>query len=197
MSHKKYDLSLIIVSNRPKWLANCLAQWRRQELGGLRVEVQVIVEGEPSDFSTIQGRYQEAIFHYKPVEGLAGAYGKDLGISVSSADYVCFWDDDNVYYPNALRSIFEVSRGADIGIARVLMMEFGFKAIPKSDEINYGDIDTMCLCVKRILAKKERWSDHQGKGTDYHWVSKLTKYNPSIRFANVEIGEHLNEEHYV
>jgi hypothetical protein len=73
------------------------------------------------------------------------------------------------------------------------VMAFGFRQIPSQHEIKFGDIDTMCICVRRKLALEARWSDHQAPGTDFAWLRKLQAFQPTVRYVDINIGEHLNE----
>jgi glycosyltransferase involved in cell wall biosynthesis len=185
------QLSVIVASCRPQWLANCLNQFKMQSYGDLKVELIVVVEGDVKDF--------EAICHHhgvvpivKGVQGRAGAFAKDIGIEKSTGKYVCFWDDDNVYYPHALATLYATASGSDLGIACTSHMHLWFKSIPRQREFRYGDIDTMCICVERGLASKVKWADHEFKGTDYVYITKLMNHNPTIRWVELSIGEKLN-----
>lgn len=185
------QLSVIIPSCNPKWLANCLSQYRQQSLGDLKVETIVVVEGDHDDFMPIlhHNGIQNAIF--KPVEGKWGAYAKDVALEASRGDYVCFWDDDNVYYPHALATLYAASCGFDLGIARTRHMAKWFKTIPQARVVEFGNVDTMCFCVERNLARKAKWADHEGAGTDHAYVAKLLGFDPSIRWIDMAIGEKL------
>lgn len=189
----RYDLSVVMVSARPKWLAMCLAQFDRQVVGDLAVERVVVAEGDDPAFGVVCDKFGVKDYISKEKEGLAGAYGKDLGLRYAKGEYVCFWDDDNIYYDHALATLYGAVNGADIGVARAGIMAFGFRQVPTIDEIRFGDVDTMCVCVRRSLALKERWSDHRAPGTDFAWFRKLQTHDPVIRYVNINIGEHLND----
>lgn len=190
----RFDLSVIMVSSRPKWLANCLAQFDRQSYGDLAVERIVVAEGDDPDFGSVCDKYKVKGCVSKSAEGLAGAYGKDIGIRHARGDYVCFWDDDNVYHDHALATLYAAASGFDVGIVRCGIMAFGFRQVPTEHEIRFADIDTMCLCVRRDLALRAKWSDHKAPGTDFMWLSKLQEFDPTVRFVDINIGEHLNEK---
>jgi glycosyltransferase involved in cell wall biosynthesis len=191
------DLSVIVVSARPKWLANCLSQYQAQKFHMYdRWKAEVIVVGEHEDetaFSRVITHYKPDKYIHKAPQGYAGAFGKDVGLKEARGEYVCFWDDDNIYYPGALDALFSAVWSFDIGVVQCGMMAMDFKVIPEGEEITFGNIDTMCLCVRRELALTARWADHRGVGTDYAWVKKLLRKNPSVNFLNDKIGEHLDE----
>lgn len=190
----KYDLSVIVVSSRPKWLANCLSQLDKQKKEGFSVEKIVVCEGDNKNFGIVCDRYKIKDVVFKGVEGFAGAYGKDIGIRKATGDYVCFWDDDNIYEDEALSILYNAAKDCDIGIAKCRLMAFGFKLIPIFNEIKFGDVDTMCLCVRRTLALKAKWSDHLAPGTDYMWLKKLEKFTPTIKYVDGCVGDHLNDK---
>jgi glycosyltransferase involved in cell wall biosynthesis len=187
------DLSVIMVSNRPKWLANCMAQYEAQKFGK---PTECIVVGEHHDydaFRNVFARWRPDKYINKEPQGYAGAFGKDEGIKHATGEYVCFWDDDNIYYPWALDGLYSAAWGFDIGIVKCGLMVNGYQLIPEEEEITYGKIDTMCFCVRRELALTARWADHRGAGTDYAWIKKLLRKEPSVNFLNTKIGEHLND----
>lgn len=186
----KFDLSVIVASNRPKWLANCLYQLSEQDVGDLTTEIVVVAEGS-ADFENIISRFP-ARYLFKEEQGFCGAYAKDYGISHAWGKYCAFCDDDNIYYSNALRDLYAVASGHDIGIARAVIMGLSWRVIPEEPVVRWANLDTMCLCVRRSLAMKARWSDHQGTGTDYAWVKKLLRFDPDINFGDAVVGEHLN-----
>ncbi len=139
------------------------------------------------------GRY----FELENPQGAAGAYAKDLGIRAANGDYVCFWDDDNLYEPHALATLYTVAHEADIGIVRVqhrLRTRPDLVTVPRrwGGHFLAGDVDTMCVCVKKTLAIQESWGDGQPPpGTDYRWLQKLEASRPTIRYVPTIIGYHL------
>lgn len=185
------DLSLVIASCRPKWLARCLSDVRSQSTGNLKVEVVVVAEGDEENFRNVVSRHRVDKTVYKPVEGRWGAFAKDEGLKVCSGGYVAFWDDDNVYHPHAVATLYAAAEGFDVGVVQTSHMSFRFEEIPRNPVLRYGDVDTMCLCVRRALAVKARWSDHDGKGTDFAYLTALMGHGPTVRFVGVSIGEKL------
>ncbi len=185
------QLSVILTSNRPQWLANCLNQCRHQSTGELWTELIVVAEGSHQEFDPVLSFYKPDRSIIKCVEGLCGAYAKDEGLRAARGDYVCFWDDDNVYYPHALTTLYAAAQGSDIGIVKTRFMGTRFREIPRTHVIEFGNVDTMCLCVNRAIATKVKWSDHKEKGTDFAYLTGLLKYDPSVRWVDVTIGEKL------
>ena len=189
---KRYDLSVIVASSRPKWLANCLSQLGRQSHGGLSVEPVVVTEGDDENFGRVIDRFGIKKHIAKSLEGFSGAFAKDLGVRYATGDYVCYWDDDNIYYDHALATLYSAAVGFDIGVVGCGLMAFDFDVIPRDHEIRFANIDTMCVCVRRTTAMKAKWSDHRDVGTDFAWLKKLKAFEPTVRFVDIKIGEHLN-----
>lgn len=73
-----------------------------------------------------------------------------------------------------------------------MIMGASFVTIPRDDGLYFGNVDTMCLCVRTELARKFQWSAHKGVGTDYHWLSRLLTLRPRVNFSNEVVGIHLN-----
>lgn len=187
----RYDVSIIVATAHPKNLIRIIDYIERQSVSGISFEVVIIEEssGDHRDFNfTTKLQINDVIIEQQNLNGDYGAAAHDLGILRSRGDYVVFWDDDNVYYQHALIAQYSTANGFDIGIVRT---EHENLVIPSSNKIVAGDIDTMCLCVKRELAIKESWATGGGRYSDYRWISKLLKYDPAINYSKVVIGHHL------
>jgi glycosyltransferase involved in cell wall biosynthesis len=156
----------------------------------------VVVEGDKRDFDPILHHHRDQIDRvvFKEVQGRWGAYAKDVGLSEVRGDYVCFWDDDNVYYPHALATLYATTSEHDLGIVRCSHMASWFKELPRSRQIEFGNIDTMCFCVRRQLAVQAKWADHADKGTDFAYIKKLLDLKPTIRWVDIGIGEKLLDD---
>jgi hypothetical protein len=110
---------------------------------------------------------------------------------------LAFWDDDNDYLATALGTLAAAARGVDIGIVQcVRWLGADPVSTPSSWEgrFIYGAIDTMCICVRTALARRERWY-HRGeareRGTDYRWLTRLAAHRPVVRFVAASVGYHL------
>lgn len=188
-----YHIAIITATNNHKNLKRFLYNIGNQSFNGLNAEIIVIQEhDEASQQSFDIGNLTFPIKNLKianqPIHNDYGATAKDRGIALASAQYLVFWDDDNIYYPHALVSQYLNATGFDIGISKVVHQNL---TIPINRSIDAGYIDTMCLCVKRTLAQKERWSSVDGRYTDFRWVDKLSKHHPMINYSEVIIGQHL------
>lgn len=192
----EFDLSVITATRqRPKHLALCLDQFRRQSLGNLRVEQIVVSDGPDPQARYLAGdaRY----FELDPARGQWGAAAKDAGLAAAGGEYVCFWDDDNLYEPHALAALLAAAYGVDIGIVQCRLRKReqpGRITLPRRWDgvFRYGDIDTMNFCVRRELAVTERWADHNPRsGEDHRWIQRLHQRGATVRFVPIVIGEHL------
>ncbi len=192
------DLSVITATyKRPKHLAMCLAQFRQQSVGNLRVE-QIVVSDGPDP----QARFlaQNAKARYVELDrrhGLWGAAAKDAGIAAALGEYVCFWDDDNLYESHALSTLFAAAVGVDIGVVQVRCHKKrgrGQVVLPRAwtGVFRCGDIDTMNVCVRRQCAALEPWADGSGdRANDFRWLHRLSRRGINSRYVPIEIGEHL------
>ncbi|WP_437192091.1 glycosyltransferase family 2 protein [Planctomicrobium sp. SH527] len=192
------DLTVITATRqRPSHLAQCLSQFQIQSSHGIASEQIVVSDGVDRHARGIAGQWGARFCEVPQPLGNAGAGAKDLGVREALGDYVCFWDDDNVYYPHALATLFAAVQGADIGVVRIqhrFRTRPGFVVLPRvwGGEFRKGDVDTMCVCVRRSLALKELWADGlPPPGTDWRWLRRLQRYQPVIRFVPVIIGVHL------
>lgn len=186
-----YDISVIIATSRPSNLTRTIDYIERQSISGISFEVVIVQEsnGDHRKFNIdTKLPINDIIVERQRTHNDYGAAAHDTGILNSRGDYVVFWDDDNIYYPHALVAQYSVASGFDIGVVRTMHQNV---PIPSSNNITAGDVDTMCACVRRELAIKEKWTSGGGRYSDYRWLSKLLKHSPTINYSKVIIGHHL------
>ena len=191
MLRRRPDISVIIPTCRPAKLIYCLEQLNRQVVPvDLVVETIVVTEMSLSDIPL--PRSCEVLI--KDLGGNCGASARDLGIAISRGRYLSFWDDDNIYMPHALLTQYMAAYGNDVGVVQIDHwdgLQYHRLPLRLPNNLVLGDVDTMCLCVRREVAVKEKWDDHKGIGTDYYWLEKILKRGASLNFVPVAIGEHL------
>lgn len=195
-----FDLTVIIATcRRPAQLASCLAQFRTQNLGGLRCEHLVVSDGIDPEARWLAAEFGARYFERPEPGGQWGSLARDEGIRVARGQFVCFWDDDNLYEPHALATLFSAAVGYDIGVVQTryrCRSRVGQIIIPRrwTGSFRSGDVDTMCICLRRDLALREAWEQRPPPKlptTDWHWLQRLEKHQPRIRFVPVIIGFHL------
>ncbi len=192
------DLSVITATcQRPEFLSHCLHQFAQQSRGGLECEHLVISDGPDGHAKFLAERAGARYFELNSPAGQWGAVAKDLGITQAYGRYVCFWDDDNIFEPHALVSLFAAVQNVEIGIVRTrhrFRKSPGSVVIPRNwrGEFRLGDIDTMCLCVETTLARKEPWESEVAKiSNDYEWLMKLMTHQPKFNYLPILIGQHV------
>lgn len=183
------DLSIIIPSHRPNSLAHVLTYLNNQHADGLIYEIIIIQESNSdfNDFTKLSYGPRTKILRQQQHND-CGAVARDRGVVESTGEYVVFWDDDNIYYPHAIATMFTVANGFDIGIAKV--KHYG-TIIPINSSLKAGDIDSMCFCVRRCLVTKVKWADHGGRYNDFRWITKISSVSTSMNRSPLIIGEHL------
>jgi|HubBroStandDraft_1064217.scaffolds.fasta_scaffold02267_2 GT2 family glycosyltransferase len=192
------DVSVITATKRrPEQLEQCCRQLKRQQLAGLSVEHIVVSDGPDARARAIaaehRARYMVSI---KPEQFARGeALARDVGLRYAKGDYVVFWDDDNEYTDNCIRTLFETARGYDIGIGQTIHCggTAESRVIPEDPQsaFLFGHIDTMCLCVRRQAALRVRWADCLGQyASDFIWVEGLRRTGATFRFRPAPIGVH-------
>lgn len=186
----KYDISIIIATARPTGMTRVLQYIEQQSIDGLNFEVIIVQESDNHNKFNLNTKLpiNNIVIHKQKIHNDYGASARDLGILEANGEYLVFWDDDNIYYPHALVSQYITANGFDIGIVRTNHQNI---IIPTKNHIKAGDIDTMCLCVKKELSVREKWSNSGGRYSDYRWLSKLLKYDPKVNYSKIIIGHHL------
>ncbi len=195
------DLTIITATwKRPKLLALCLEQVLAQEVGSMRFEHIVVSDGPSHEAKAIARFYKVRYLERKKTGGCCGASAKDVGITEAAGEYICFWDDDNIYEPHALATLYSAAYGCDIGIVQTyhrVLSEDGREPIfrkipcPWPGHFERGNVDTMCICIRRKFAIKEKWAIAEERATDFLWLKKLEAHSPVVRFVPVTIGKHL------
>ncbi len=105
----------------------------------------------------------EPVSRTVPARGAMGSLARDLGIREARGQYLVFWDDDNLYEPHALATLFAAACEADIGVVQTryrCRTRAGEITIPRqwSGQFVAGDVDTMCVCVRRNWPFRNRGS---------------------------------------
>ena len=184
------DISVITPTTNPANLARFLQQLHEQSHEGISYEIILIYESD--DFSKFRNinnpLLQKAKIFNSKRHYDGGAIARDLGLLNAIGEYVLFWDDDNIYFKHALISQYINANGYDIGISRAYHLNY---TIPCSNAVTAGDIDTINICVKKELAKKERWSNQGTKYSDFIYITKLLSHEPTVRYSSAIIGHHL------
>jgi hypothetical protein len=183
------DFSIIIPSSRPKTLAHVLRDLNGQSADGLRYEIVIVQESNEGfeDFILLTYPLCTRVFRQSVCHD-CGATARDRGLRESEGRYVVFWDDDNIYYPHAVATLFSISNGFDIGIARTRHRGL---TIPIGKTLKAGDIDSMCFCVRREIAAKVKWADYGGRYNDFRWVTKVAGLAEKMNYSPIIIGEHI------
>lgn len=182
------DLAVIITTDDKKDLARIFHQIALQSHDGIQVEY-IVYNGTGSDISFNSNINLSKIkFLKSKYANDFGCISRDMGNIEANSEYVCYWDDDNIYFPHAIVSLYLTAQHHDIGIVNTHHNGY---IIPNDKTIRPGYIDTMCVCIKKELAIKEKWADGGGRYTDYRYISKLLYHKPMINFSSVIIGHHL------
>jgi glycosyltransferase involved in cell wall biosynthesis len=187
------DISIILVSNKPKELARVIDQFNRQSFDGFTVElvvVQCLNETNRFQFVSItypqMAKIRQMVAPYNNYYDNAAA-ARDFGFKESCGNYIIFWDDDNLYFPHYLTTLFSAVYGRDMAVARVYHSEYVI-----GDQITPGRIDTMCVCVRRAIAEETQWYDGGGGYNDYRWLRRCSeKQDIDINFVPTIVGKHL------
>jgi glycosyltransferase involved in cell wall biosynthesis len=189
------DLSVIVTTcNRPSRLAACLHQLETQRVPGLAVEIIVVDESDEADNSHTVRQFSVTKYLPKERQRNFGAYARDHGIAHAAGRYVYCCDDDNIYYPHALATVFAAAYGHDIGVVRAnhRAKDGTYRVIPEAwnGTFVFKDIDTMCACVRTALATEHPWAPREIAGADYAWLKKLENAGATINFVPIIVGMH-------
>ena len=91
---------IVPIYNSGNYLKRCLKSIREQQYK--RIEVIMVDDGSTDNSAAIAKQFQkkDLRFHYYWQNNSGPASARNLGISVSTGDYICFADSDDVLLPH-------------------------------------------------------------------------------------------------
>jgi glycosyltransferase involved in cell wall biosynthesis len=199
MSDQQCSIELSVVTAtwaRPQLLALCMYQFGQQSVGTLQCEHIVVSDGADDRARRLAEQHAARYIERSETGELWGRFAKDDGIAAARGEHICFWDDDNRYFPHALATLYAAAYGVDLGVVQVIHDDVNeHRPLPEpwSGTFEGGNIDTMCVCVRRKIARNVSWdipADPQ-RGEDHRWILRLQQRGASVQFVPIIIGEHI------
>lgn len=199
--------------NRPKDVARTIHALRSQQTAA-RCEHLVIADGRCKFTRNVCEAFDVSYLESRE-ERVWGAAPKDHGVKRATGEYLVFWDDDNIYFPNAIEALWRTVQGADAGFCCIhTLVQRGRLIVDVRPEpgVELAGTDYMCVIVRREIAKQVRFSTpgikkkfalHVRKGEkgdavireqklyDRRWVKGILRRTQSVRFSSEVIGVHL------
>jgi glycosyltransferase involved in cell wall biosynthesis len=185
---------------RDKQLASCIQQVKNQKTT-VPFNHLVVSDGPNSFVETVCAHFNVRCITIDKEQDQGTGRGhlpRDVGIAAANTDYICLWDDDNIYFDHAIQSLYDTASGFDIGVCPVKYLardcEPYFKVVPRSWDGSFklGNIDTMNVIMRTELARKETWSQFKIYEGDFLWLEALqNKHVPSVQYRDTIIGVHL------
>lgn len=191
--------------NRRKYLIHCIEQVKIQNFHSPYEHI-VVSDGFDNEIKFICEYYKIrsiCIEKEKNTGESKGHLARDTGINLAKGKYVVLWDDDNVYYKNALSYLYEVVHGYDIGICNIHFNadpNFPIRTNNDSNEIYWtipkkwlgsfvqSDIDTMNVIVKKNIAKSVPWTNSKRYNGDFDWLQSIDKLGVTKNYSEKYIG---------
>ncbi len=202
MTAPKLSIITATTPDRVQWATNAMETIGHQRMvrPAGQTEYLLVCDGHSP---VLQGRCKDNSCRYIRLPNGPhhdyGATAHQLGSEHAIGEWLCFWDDDNVYYPHALETVLDAI-GCDSDIHVLQTRHYGdgqrCRVIPPNHwqppEFMHAEVDTMCLVARREFALQESWIDnHLGqRGSDFRWLQRLSQHNPKIAFWPTEIGAH-------
>lgn len=189
LDHPLFDITVVMTTcDRHELFHKCLQAVDQRF--GLSIKTQVIVVDESDEKVPNDWLDRVDIVLHRDKRGHWGSFAKDDGLAIAEGEFVCFWDDDNVYYPNAIETLYTAADRHDVGVVQVKRSNDGV-ILPEvwDGEFVNKHVDTMCLCVRTEIAKRYKWADESdARNTDFRWISRVCKDTNDINFLGREIG---------
>ena len=202
MLKHEYQQGVTVVTptyEREKQLACCIHQVKAQRTS-FPVRHIVVCDG-PSELAAMICQYfgVTCLAIEKETDKIdsRGHLARDVGLMNAKTEFVCFWDDDNLYYEHALQTLYDATQGHDIGVCNI---QYLYKEEPPNlfqlpadwqGVFELGRIDTMNVMLRTSLARQQTWAQHKVYEGDYLYLKSLEAYNPKINYVPELIGIHL------
>lgn len=185
---------------REKEMVHCILQVKKQQTNFPFRHI-VVCDGPSPLTASLCDHYGVTCVTIAKERGMGRSLGhlpRDVGGVISDSVYVCYWDDDNIYYENALQTLYDTVQGFDIGVCSIKYFAHNSGKIlgdmPNewNGDINAGDIDTMNMIFRRDLALKEPWTQFKQYNGDYLWARKLQwEHHGTVNYNPTVIGIHV------
>jgi len=204
------DVSIITPTwRRTKDLWKLIESVNLQELGDLQAEHLIVPDGPDASAQLVaqevpdHPRIHRCFLSQSQHFGQYGAGCKDVGLREARGRFVLFWDDDNWFYPHALRHMHSLVADEKhaIGVAQLRHNAYQFQPVPNlnrwredGERFTLGNIDTGCFILATETARSQQWYDQQGPGTDFRYFDRIVSNadtSHSINISEQIIGVHL------
>jgi len=182
---------------RPKYLLALAQHMLNQH--GVRFEHVIVSDGPDRQNYAVVKSYRErasfpVVYHEQEHKGGYGTFARTTGQKLAKGDYFVYFDDDNVFYPHALATLYAAAYGHVAGTALLEHWDYG---VPTGryvgDRVECGHIDAGCFCVRRDAALRVVWentTDDLYTG-DYYFIAAVTR--GIVNHVPVVIGSHMIE----
>jgi glycosyltransferase involved in cell wall biosynthesis len=189
-------------------LIHCIEQVKIQNFNRPYEHI-IVSDGLDNEIKFICGYYKIrsiCIEKEKNTGESKGHLARDTGINLAKGKYVVLWDDDNIYYKDALSYLYETVQEYEIGICNIYFLtknsdpNFPIRRAKDSNEIYwtipkkwlgffvYRDIDTMNVIVKKDIAKSVLWTNSKKYEGDFDWLNSIDKLGITKNYSEKYIG---------
>lgn len=184
--------------NRHNWLVSCIEQTKNQDVDH-RYEHIVVSDGQDDKVIKMCSHYGlrcQCIDKEMSTGSSKGHLARDTGISMADGKYIVLWDDDNIYYNNALSIMIEEINDYDMIVCKINYrvrrpsFEYLYEQMPKvwNNTFVKSDIDTMNVMLKTRIARKFKWTDSNDYSGDFHWLKAIEESGIRIKYSERIIG---------
>lgn len=183
--------------NRHSWLISCIEQVKNQDTHILFEHI-VVSDGVDEQVVKICDYYKIrcACIEKEVNNGTSkGHKARDVGISMATGQFILLWDDDNIYYRNAISLFISEIKNYDILVCNIRYRvrrpyPHLYKDMPENwnGQFVKSNIDTMNVMVKSQLAKTMHWTNSSDYAGDYYWLKSLENCGAKIGYCNEYVG---------
>jgi len=118
---------------------------------------------------------------------LKGNYQRNYGLARATGEFVLYLDDDNVIYPNCLRTMVAGFTSDDVGFV-VCPIHYGNGVKRQTTSLKFREIDLLNYMVRRRLVE-QAWGQSVHGAADYFLIVRVAKTSRGC-FLDEVIGHH-------
>lgn len=156
-------------------------------------EILVCSDGDDLNIRRVVDDYEDPRikYHFVEFEGECGYRSQNEMTQIAENDLIIYLDQDNIIYKNCFfRVLEEWEEGLGLLIYRI---NHGIGVIPKGEEIEHGDIDTLNGVVQTSIAKRCKMENIKPSGDSrfYKQVEQICKDEGyKVKFIKDILGVH-------
>lgn len=125
-----------------------------------------------------------------------GSTQKNYLTKISNGKYLIYLDDDNIIYPECLKTIVNNFDSSNSMIIFRIDYDGLDEPLPNENKLKLGKVDTLCLSIDKYYTNKAIWKNYAGQ--DYEFIkiceNNISSYGKKLKFIPYILGRHISKK---